>query len=263
MNFLEYAGKQVLQNAGIRIPAGYVTNSAEQAAQVARQIGPCVVKAQVPTGKRGKAGGIRLAKDPAEARRHATEILGMTIGGHKVESVLIDPQVRITREMYAAVLNDPASKSPLLLFAADGGMDIEELAATRPGSLIRIAIDIRKGLSAAMLDEALPRTLPVERSKLVAVLRKLYAAYAASDAELLEINPLVVTGKGDLLALDCKYILDDSAIPRREELARSGSPDRLTWAAARGRAGSPPRPTACYGSRSTATANSPNSIPPR
>jgi succinyl-CoA synthetase beta subunit len=228
MNFLEYTGKLVLQQAGIRIPAGYVTNSAEGAAHAASKIGPCVIKAQVPTGKRGKAGGIRLAKDPSEARRHAQAILGMTIGGHEVRRVLVDPQVHFKREMYAAVLNDPASKGPLLLFSADGGMDIEELAATRPESLIRIPVDIRKSLSAAMLEAALPGQLPCARGKLVAVLRKLYSVYAGNDAELLEINPLVVTEKGELVALDCKFTLDDNAIPRREQLAKEGSPDKLT-----------------------------------
>jgi len=228
MNFNEHAGKYLIAQHGIRVPAGYLANSADQAAAVARRMGPCVVKAQVPTGKRGKAGGIKLARDAAEARRHAEAILGMTIGEHKVERLLIDPQIKFRREMYAAVLNDPETKGPLLLFAADGGMDIEELAATRPDSLVRLPVDIRKGLRAADLDKALPAKLPCERSKLLAVVQKLYAAYAASDAELLEINPLVVTEKGELVALDCKLTLDDSAIPRREALAREGSPDKLT-----------------------------------
>jgi succinyl-CoA synthetase beta subunit len=153
-----------------------------------------------------------------------------------VTRVLVDPQVKIAREMYAAVLNDPESKGPLLLFSPDGGMDIEELAATRPGSLVRLPIDIRTGLSEAALKAALSATLPCAQDKLIAVLRKLYAAYVSSDAELLEINPLVVTDTGDLVALDCKLTLDDSALPRQAELSERGSPDKLTDLEARARA---------------------------
>ena len=236
MNFEEFPGKLLLQSAGIRIAGGSVTNSPDTAAELARAIGPCVIKAQVPAGKRGKAGGIKLAEDPAEARRHAGAILGMTIGEHKVTRVLVEPQVEIRREMYAAVLNDPETKGPLLLFSADGGMDIEELAATRPDSLLRLPIDIRTGLSEKALKAALPSTLPCAPSKLIAVLMKLYAAYAGNDAELLEINPLVVTDEGDLVALDCKLTLDDSALPRRAELAKLGSPDKLTELESRARA---------------------------
>jgi len=228
MNFEEYAGKRVLRDAGIQVPEGSVTNSPDAAAELAQAIGPCVIKAQVPTGKRGKAGGIKLAADPAEARRHAGAILGMTIGEHIVTRVLVDPQVKIAREMYAAVLNDPETKGPLLLFSPDGGMDIEELAATRPESLIRLPIDIRAGFSEKALKTALPTKLPCAPDKLIAVLGKLYATYVGSDAELLEINPLVVTNKGDIVALDCKLTLDDSALPRRAELAKQGSPDKLT-----------------------------------
>ena len=170
MNFEEHAGKRVLRDAGIEVPDGSVTNSPDGAAELARMIGPCVIKAQVPTGKRGKAGGIKLAADPAEARRHAASILGMTIGDYVVTRVLVDPQVKIAREMYAAVLNDPETKGPLLLFSPDGGMDIEELAATRPESLIRLPIDIRAGLSAKALEAALPVKLPCAPDKLIAVL---------------------------------------------------------------------------------------------
>ena len=236
MNFEEHAGKRVLRDAGIGVPEGSVTNSPDGAAELAQVIGPCVIKAQVPTGKRGKAGGIKLAADPAEARRHAASILGMTIGDYVVTRVLVDPQVKIAREMYAAVLNDPETKGPLLLFSPDGGMDIEELAATRPESLIRLPIDIRAGLDATALKAALPVKLPCAPDKLIAVLAKLYAAYAGSDAELLEVNPLVVTDAGDLVALDCKLTLDDSALQRQAELAKLGSPDKLTDLEIRARA---------------------------
>lgn len=226
MNFVEHAGKAVLKAAGIPVPDGIIATTPAAAKAAAEKIGPCVVKAQVPTGKRGKAGGIKLATTPTDAEAHARAILGMTIGEHRVDAVLIDPQVKIAREMYAAVLTDPATKGPLLLFAAEGGMDIEELVAERPDSLLRIPIDIRKGISTEDLrgkltDNRLHSSLP-------RVLAALYRAWAANDAELLEINPLVVTGGGDLLALDCKLTLDDSAIPRREALAATGSPEKLT-----------------------------------
>ena len=236
MNFIEAAGKAVLRQAGIAVPAGALAATADEVGAAARRLGSCVIKAQVPTGKRGKAGGIKVARSVEEATAHANAILGMSIGEHRVQSVLVDPLVAIRHELYAAVLNDPASKGPLLLFSAAGGMDIEELAATRPAALVRIAIDIRRGLDAATLDAALPAPLPCDRAALIAVLQSLYKAYAASDAELLEINPLVVTDAGDLLALDCKLTVDDGALPRQETLARSGSRDTLTALELRGQA---------------------------
>src|SRR5438046_1998471 len=133
-------------------PGGLLARSAEEAAQAAERLAPCVVKAQVATGKRGKAGGIRLAADPEAAQVAAEAILGMTIGEHRVEKVLIEEQVAFAREMYAAVLNDPASKGPLLLFSAEGGMDIEEIAARHPHALVRLEADIRTGLDAELLD---------------------------------------------------------------------------------------------------------------
>jgi succinyl-CoA synthetase beta subunit len=160
----------------------------------------------------------------------------MTIGEHRVETLLVEEQVPIAREMYAAVLNDPASKGPLLLFSAEGGMDIEELAATRPDALVRLPIDIRTGLDTTAVAGALPKDLPCDRAELLKLLERLYVVYAANDAELLEINPLVVTTDGRLVALDCKLSMDDSAIPRRTEIAKAGTPDPLTGLEARGKA---------------------------
>ena len=236
MNFNEHAGKAVLRAAGIPTPEGILARTADEAAAAAQKIGACVVKAQVPTGKRGKAGGIKLAKTPDEARAHAKAILAMTIGEWPVESVLIDPQVAIAREMYAAVLNDSESKGPLLLFSAEGGMDIEELAASHPDALLRLPIDIRRGPDADALAAAIRRFDPPAASHLTELLLKLYQAYVANDAELLEINPLVMTRDGHLIALDCKYTMDDSAIPRHEAVAKTGSPDRLTKLEEQGKA---------------------------
>lgn len=228
MNFEEHAAKPLLRAAGIETPPGRLVLSANEAADAAQAIGPCVVKAQVPTGKRGKAGGIKLAATPADSKAAATAILGLTIGEHRVERLLVEAQMPIAHEMYASVLNDPDSKGPLLLFSAMGGMDIEEIAASHPSALVRFPIDIRTGPDRAGLERALPAQLPCDRGALVDLLVKLYAAYAANDAELMEINPLVVTKDGRLMALDCKFSLDDSAIPRREALAKSGTPDILT-----------------------------------
>jgi succinyl-CoA synthetase beta subunit len=228
MDFVEHAGKSVLRGAGIETPRGILAATPDEAADAAAALGPCVVKAQVPTGKRGKAGGIRLAATAEAAREAARAILGMTIGEHRVETVLVEQQVPIAAEMYAAVLNDPASKAPLLLFSAEGGMDIEEIAGKHPGQLVRLPIDIRSGVDADALTRALPAKLPCEGDKLVDLLIGLYAVYADSDAELVEINPLIATRDGRLVALDCKLAMDDSAVPRRLELAGHGTPETLT-----------------------------------
>jgi succinyl-CoA synthetase beta subunit len=236
MNFTEHAGKAVLRNAGIPTPQGILARSAGEAADAARKIGKCVVKAQVPTGKRGKAGGIKLATTPEEAAEHATRILGMTIGEHVVDEVLIDPQVSIAREMYAAILNDPESQGPLLLFSPEGGMDIEEIAADHPDALLQIQINIIKGLDEEALAAAVRRYDPPAAGAITDILVKLYEAYRASDAELIEINPLVQMRDGHFVALDCKLTVDDSALPRNDALARSGSPDRTTDLEARAKA---------------------------
>lgn len=236
MNFEEHAAKPLLAAAGIEIPPGRLAASPGEAEAIAQELGPCVVKAQVPVGKRGKAGGIRLASSAAEAKAHAAAILGMTIGDHQVERLLVEAQVPIAHEMYAAVLNDPASKGPLLIFSAAGGMDIEEIAREHPAALLRFPIDIRKGPEPSALRAALPTPLPAEPARLVDVLVRLYSAYAAHDAELLEINPLVATKDGRLVALDCKFVMDDSAAVRHEELAAKGAPEKLTALEARAKA---------------------------
>jgi succinyl-CoA synthetase beta subunit len=236
VNFEEHAGKAVLRAAGIATPQGALARTPDEAAAIGARTGACVVKAQVPTGKRGKAGGIKLAADAQAAQAAARGILGMRIGEHRVNAVLIEQQVPIAREMYAAVLNDPASKGPLLLFSAEGGMDIEEIAATHPGALLRLPIDIRKGPEREALERALPELPGLGRDALADLLVRLYAVYAGSDAELVEINPLVLTKDGRLIALDCKLAVDDSALPRRAELAKTGTPEQLTELEARAKA---------------------------
>ena len=236
MNFTEHAGKAALRAAGILTPEGILARTPDEAANAARKIGKCVIKAQVPTGKRGKAGGIKLAATPDEAASHARAILGMTSGENIVDSVLVDPQVSIAREMYAAVINDPDTQGPLLLFSPEGGMDIEEIAAEHPDALLQIPINILKGLDEEALAAAVRRYDPPAAGAITDILVKLYEAYRASDAELIEINPLVQMRDGHFIALDCKLTVDDSALPRQEALARNGSPDKTTDLEARAKA---------------------------
>jgi succinyl-CoA synthetase beta subunit len=238
MNFEEYAAKPLLAGKGIAVPRGGLARTPDEAAEVAAGIGGAVVvKAQVPTGKRGKAGGVKLAATPDEARARARSIIGIEIAGHKVEKVLVEEQVPIARELYAAVLNDPSSKGPLAMFSTEGGMDIEEVAARTPGNLRRRPVDIRRGLApadAGALVQGL--ALGAAEGKVTDALVKLYEAYAAFDAELLEINPLIVARDGRVVALDCKFVMDDSAIARQPVVSRAGTPEELTGLEARAKA---------------------------
>lgn len=229
MNFEEHAAKPLLASAGIATPKGIVATNADDAARAAQALGPAVVKAQVAVGKRGKAGGIRVVDSPQQAKAAAEQILGMEIGGHRVERVLVEERTVITREFYAAVLNDPAAKSPLVLFSSLGGIDIEEAAATQPEAVRRTLVDIRVGFDerAAL---ALIQTLKLEgiEQQAAELLVKLYQVYRDRDAELLEINPLALTDGGELVALDCKFVLDDSGAQRQRDLATRGASDAMT-----------------------------------
>ena len=230
MNFEEHSAKPLLAEHGLQIARGILVNSSTAAQQAARELGgACVLKAQVPTGKRGKAGGIQLVNSPDAAAEHAERILGMEIAGYQVEQLLVEPQIDIAQEFYAAVLNDPRSKAPLVIFSAQGGMDIEEVAADNPAAIRQQAVDIRSGFDNAQARALLGDLLTDELAECVATaLAQLYSCYSAIDAELLEVNPLVVTSSGELLALDCKYVLDDSAVKRQPDMAAKGSPELLS-----------------------------------
>ncbi len=228
MNFEEHAAKALLAAAGLAVPRGALAATAEEAASIAEGLGPSVVKAQVPTGKRGKAGGIALAATPREAEAAARRILGMEIGPYRVSRVLVEEQVPIRQEYYAAVLNDARSRGPMILFSSEGGMDIEEIAARHPEKLSRITLDIREEPDEARLAAALPALAAVDTASIAAFLARLYSAYRANDAELLEVNPLALTEDGRLIALDGKFTLDDSAIARQSALAEQGAEERLT-----------------------------------
>ena len=237
MNFEEHAAKPLLQAAGIAIPRGHLARSAAEAEAAAAALGvPVVVKAQVPTGKRGKAGGIRSADDPQAARDAADAILGMEIAGHRVSSVLIEEQAEIAAEYYAAILNDAASKGPLVMVSPEGGMDIEEIAASKPDRLRQAPVDILQGFDLAAARALLNGLgLGADEAPLAEILTALYGAYRYSDAELLEVNPLARLADERLMALDCKFVLDDSGIQRRQDLVSRGSPETLTALEARGK----------------------------
>jgi succinyl-CoA synthetase beta subunit len=188
-----------------------------------------MVKAQVPTGKRGKAGGIKRASSPGQVEEAARSILGMTIGEHLVEKVLVEAETPIAKEYYAAVLNHQETKSPLILFSTEGGMDVEEITEKHPDKMAHLPIDMREGVDDELLEQIFGVLgLGEEKALLVEFFLKLFDAYRVTDAELIEINPLVLTTKGDLMALDCKLTVDDSGLARRPEIASNGVPEKLT-----------------------------------
>ena len=236
MNFEEYASKPLLAASGIDVPRGRLARSADEAAAAAAELGAVVIKAQVPTGKRGKAGGILPATNADEARAAASRILGMDIGAHRVERLLVEEQANIAREFYAAVLNSPVSKGPLVMFSATGGMDIEEIAKTDSQAMREASVDIRNGFDRGAADSMIEGLDLGEAKDAVAeFLVNLYTSYCRNDAELMEVNPLALLVDGRLVALDCKFVLDDSGVKRQPELEGRGTPERLTTLEERGR----------------------------
>jgi succinyl-CoA synthetase beta subunit len=236
MNFEEHAAKaKVLAPASIEVPRGMPCRSPEEARTAFDAIGPCVVKAQVPAGKRGRAGGIRKAETAPEAAAAAKAILGMSIDGYVVEKVLVEERAEIASEFYAAVLTDFVARRPLILFSTEGGMDIEEIAAARPDAIRRHSLDIDQDFDAAAARETLAGlALGSAEAKIAGVLATLYNIYRERDAELVEINPLALLRDGRVVALDCKFTLDDSAIFRQSELAASGAQEKLSALERRG-----------------------------
>ena len=234
MNFEEHAAKPLLAAAGIAVPTSRLCRTSDEVRAAFDHIGPSVVKAQVPTGKRGKAGGIKPVATENEAEDAAAAILGMTIGGHAVEKVLVEAQVSIDKEFYAAVLNHQETKSPLLLFSTEGGMDVEEITANHPDKMAHLPVDMREGVDDELLEHIFGVLgLDEEKEALVEFFLKLFDAYRVTDAELIEINPLAMTTTGDLVALDCKLTVDDSGLARRPEIASDGVPETLTELEAR------------------------------
>lgn len=221
MNLHEYQAKERFAKSSIPVQLGKIATTSEAAYTIARDFGvPVVVKAQVLVGGRGKAGGIKLANTPDEAREKAQAILGMSIKGHTVHRVLVVPAANIAKEIYLSVTNDRAKGRPLLMASAEGGVEIEITAHENPAAIIRQHIDPFLGLRDYQArDVAAAMNLPREHWRTFSkIAQNLYACAVANDALLAEINPLVITDKNELLALDGKMIIDDNALFRQDEL---------------------------------------------
>lgn len=220
MKLHEYQSKKLFERYGVPIPRGRVANISSEVKQIAEELGGrVVVKSQVLVGGRGKAGGIKLARDPLEAKQFATDILGMEIKGLPVRKILVDEAVGIEKEIYLAIVNDRASHAPIIIASAAGGVDIEEVAQLSPEKIIKLPIHPLLGLQDFQArDIALGIDLPREYWKsFIKILHGLYNVFLESDATLAEINPLVITKDKRLLALDAKMVIDDNALYRHPE----------------------------------------------
>ena len=223
MDLYEYQGKELFRRFGIPVSDGRLATTPEEARAAAEELGgPVVVKAQVLTGGRGKAGGVKLADDPADAEQKAKDIIGLDIRGHVVEKLWIEKASDIAKEYYLSVTFDRGAKQPLFMFTTQGGVEIEEVAATNPDALVRLHIDPLEGFQpwvarslvygAGVDDES-------EQKQIASIIGKLYACFVECDAMLCEINPLIVTPDGEVKALDSKFTVDDNALYRHPQIA--------------------------------------------
>ncbi len=220
MKLYEYQGRELFRRVGIPVVEGGLASSPEEAEEVARSLASqVVVKAQVLVGGRGKAGGIKLAATPEEAKAHAAAILGMTIKGEPVRKVLVAEAVEIARELYLGVTIDRSRKMPVMIFSTEGGVEIEEVARSKPEAIHRLWVHPLEGLHPYQVRKVLFQA-GVERvlrtanlGQLQGLFHKLYEAFVRYQANLAEINPLACTPQGELVALDSKFIIDDDALP--------------------------------------------------
>jgi succinyl-CoA synthetase beta subunit len=227
----EYQSKRIFAQYGVPIPRGDVATTPEQVRQIAARLGKrVVIKSQVLVGGRGKAGGIRLADHPDDAERIADQILGMNIRGLSVKKVLVDEAAEISTEIYLGIVIDRARCRPIMMASSEGGVEIEEVARATPERIVKVAIDPFLGLQSYQGRElAFGIGLRKELvGDFVRIAQGLYKAFTACDASLAEINPLVVTGQGELLAVDGKMLLDDNALFRHFELAEMRDADEET-----------------------------------
>jgi succinyl-CoA synthetase beta subunit len=222
VNIHEYQAKEIFRAAGIPIPPGEVATTPDEAERIARKFGgTVVVKAQVHAGGRGKAGGVKLAKTPEEAREVAERILALTIKDLPVKKVLVTPAADIATEAYTGVIMDRASRRAVFMVSPAGGIDIEEVAAKTPEKILRHPVDPRYGLrtyEAMQLGFFLYDDVKQARAA-AKIMQQLYSAFISSGASLAEINPLVTTPTGDVVALDAKMVVDDNELDRRPEIA--------------------------------------------
>jgi succinyl-CoA synthetase beta subunit len=233
VNLHEYQAKRLFAQHGVPIPRGKVASTPAEARAIAQELGgPVVVKSQVLTGGRGKAGGVKLARNPDEAEQVATQILGMDIRGFTVRKVLLDEAADIDQEIYLAVLIDRARRRPMLVASAAGGMDIEQVAGQSPEKIFRVHIDPMIGLRSyqttyVAAGMGLPQAL---WRQFHAIACGLYESFKATDASLAEVNPLVVTSDGKLLAVDGKMSIDSNALFRHVDLEAMRDADEETAA---------------------------------
>jgi succinyl-CoA synthetase beta subunit len=223
LDLYEFQGKELFRRFGIPVSEGRLATDPAAARRAAEELaGPVVVKAQVLTGGRGKAGGIKVAETPDEAEARAADILGLDIRGHVVKKLWIERASEIAREYYLSLTFDRSAKQPLFMFTTQGGVDIEEVAASSPEALVRLHVDPLEGyhpwhgrklvLAAGVAD-------PTEQKQITAIVAKLYEAFVSCDALLCEINPLIVTSDGEVRALDSKFTVDDNALFRHPDIA--------------------------------------------
>jgi succinyl-CoA synthetase beta subunit len=223
LDLYEYQGKELFRRYGIPVSEGRLATSPAEAREAAQELGcPVVVKAQVLTGGRGKAGGIKLAETPAEAEARAREILGLDIRGHTVHKVWVERASDIEREYYLSITFDRSEKKPLFMFTTQGGIDIEEVAASSPDDLVRLHVDPLEGYSSwqgrrLVYDAGVED--PGEQKQIVGIVGNLYRAFVGTEAMLCEVNPLIVTPQGDVRALDSKFTVDDNALFRLPDVA--------------------------------------------
>jgi len=223
LDLYEFQGKELFRRYGIPVSDGRLAMSPAEARDAAQELGcTVVVKAQVLTGGRGKAGGIKLAETPSDAEARAGEILGMDIRGHTVAKVWIERASSIAREYYLSITFDRGAKKPLFMFTTQGGVDIEEVAASSPEALVRLHVDPLEGYHPwqgrrLVYDAGIAD--PGEQKQIAAIVGKLYDAFVGCEAMLCEVNPLIVTTEGEVRALDSKITVDDNALYRHPELA--------------------------------------------
>jgi succinyl-CoA synthetase beta subunit len=223
MDLYEYQGKELFRRFGIPVSDGRLATSAEEARTAAQELGgQIVVKAQVLTGGRGKAGGIQLAGGPDEAEARAQEILGLDIRGHVVRKLWVEAASDIAKEYYLSLTFDRGEKQALFMFTKEGGVDIEEIAEERPEALVRLHVDPLEGFQpyqARRLIYGAGIEDPGEQKQIAKIAERLYAAFVGADAMLCEINPLIVTPDGEVKALDSKFTVDDNALYKHPDIA--------------------------------------------
>ncbi|HEY3286677.1 MAG TPA: ADP-forming succinate--CoA ligase subunit beta [Gemmatimonadaceae bacterium] len=221
MNIHEYQAKEILHGFGVPIPNGKVATTPVEAEAIAKEYGvPVMVKAQVHAGGRGKAGGVKFCKTPAEAREKATAILGMQIKGLTVEKVLVTVAADIGSEAYVGIIVDRQRKKPVFMVSAAGGIDIEQVAAQTPEKILYLPVDTRYGLrgyEAMRMGFFLYNDVKLAKQA-AKIMQQLYRAFMASGCSLAEINPLVATPAGELIAVDGKMVIDDNELDRHAEI---------------------------------------------